>query len=274
MINLELLNESEPIDLNVKKNTSGGVNDVQVNGTSIVKDGVADIPKATKGVAGVVKVETNTNRPVYIDSDGLLQIARVAGSDLDNRNQQKLISGAMYDHAVRKAMCDGKGQAWTDEEKASARNRLGLDLEPIVIDIETTEEVKIIDIVEYNGKPLSDYDFKQMWVFVESVGGGSGAGCETQIRINNYKANNCPYLSVATSWLNSATKSYWGGCLDIRNGLLINNNSVSTQPHYRANTQMGTNSYMLLFEKNINQITVQSISTNMPIGTKFKIILR
>lgn len=165
MIDLKLVQSSEPIDLNVKKNTSGGVNDVQVNGTSIVKDGVADIPKATKDVAGVVKVETNTNRPVYIDSDGLLQIARVAGSDLDNRNQQKLISGAMYDHAVRKAMCDGKGAEWTTEEKANARERMGLEwtlLGDVTVEEDGVTKIEIpIDNPNYN-----EY---QVYIYVNRV---------------------------------------------------------------------------------------------------------
>lgn len=170
MINLELLNESESIELELENNSNVGseINDVQINGASIVKDGVADIPKATKDVAGVVKVETNTNRPVYIDSDGLLQIARVAGSDLDNRNQQKLISGAMYDHAVRKAMCDGKGQAWTTEEKASARERMGIDTWEEVADITLEEDVEYINI-EF------DKAYREIYVYV------SQDNCETKL---------------------------------------------------------------------------------------------
>ena len=82
---------------------------------------------------------------------------------------------------------------------------MGIDREPVTIDIETTEEVKTIDIVEYDGKPLSDYDFKQMWVLVENVGGRDNASSELQVRIND---SQLVYLGSPTGFINNASKQY------------------------------------------------------------------
>ena len=48
----------------------GGVSDVQVNGTSVVSDGVANVPKGTASTLGVVK--SSNIYPIGIYSDGTL----------------------------------------------------------------------------------------------------------------------------------------------------------------------------------------------------------
>ena len=58
---------------------TGNVDDVQINGTSITENGVADIPIASNNNLGVVK--TNSNKGVLTGSDGILGI-RGAGSDI------------------------------------------------------------------------------------------------------------------------------------------------------------------------------------------------
>ena len=56
------------------------------------------------------------------------------------------------DYAVNRAMCDGKGKAWTSGEKASARDRLGLEWK-LLGEIEITEEAST---VEFNGLEVND----------------------------------------------------------------------------------------------------------------------
>jgi hypothetical protein len=51
---------------------SGGVSDVKVNGTSVVEDGVANVPKAGDGTLGVVKGSDSSG--VNISSDGTVGI--------------------------------------------------------------------------------------------------------------------------------------------------------------------------------------------------------
>lgn len=251
---------------------TGIVEDVKVNGESIVENGVANIPIGSNSKAGLLKGYTYYG--INVNTDGTLMLINPTDDILKGRRSFYPLTLSMYDKAVKNAMCDGIGTKWTTQEKANARNRLGLDLESVVIDIETTEEVKVIDIIEHDGKPLSDYDFKQMWVFVESVGGGNGTTSEIITLINGYKSGVIPYLSTPNGLVNNSQKVYWSGYLDVRNGLALSNTTFSLYPYYRVNTQMTQSSYMLLFENNINKVTIQSNSTVIPIGTKFKVVLR
>lgn len=54
--------------------TAGGVTDVQVNGTSVVTDGVANVPVAGSNTYGVVRVRDSVNFGVKIDSGGSLDL--------------------------------------------------------------------------------------------------------------------------------------------------------------------------------------------------------
>lgn len=111
---------------------TGAVDDVHVNGESIVTDGVANIPVATTSKAGIVWPHP-TNFTVA--NDGYLIINQCSKSNIDVRGNG-VIKPPVLDYAVKAAMCDGKGDAWTEDEQASARTRMGIDV--LLGDIETT----------------------------------------------------------------------------------------------------------------------------------------
>ena len=105
---------------------SGGVvDDVQVNGTSVVADGVAKIPLAEIGSTGVVKFDAFMP---FIFNDGALRLANADENELTNPrygfSTNRAITASNYRLAVELAMCDGKGAAWTDAEKTGAWKRL------------------------------------------------------------------------------------------------------------------------------------------------------
>lgn len=107
------------------KSVAGSV-DVQINGASIVEGGVANIPIAGPGVKGVVSV---TSAYAMAVTNGILMPV-TNGTFIKNRNKinsnPALLSSFNYDEAVKYAMCDGKGAEWTDEEKTSAQQRIGI----------------------------------------------------------------------------------------------------------------------------------------------------
>lgn len=106
--------------------------DVRIAGKSITADGVADIPAAagnnnvsSKNSYGVVK-SRGAAYGVLLHQDGICTNAATTG-DIDSRdNYFKPIPTALLDYAVKAAMCDGKGAAWTDAEKSAARGRMGI----------------------------------------------------------------------------------------------------------------------------------------------------
>lgn len=129
------------------------VNDVKINGTSILTNGVADIPIATSNSVGLVRA--NGTYGVALGSNGNLTIARAGDTYIDSRNSGYLpIVPSTLDYAVKQAMCDGKGAEWSDVEKANARKRMGLGDYELIVDnvtIGESTELALFDL----GK---DYD--------------------------------------------------------------------------------------------------------------------
>lgn len=110
----------EPVDL-----PGGGVEDVQLNGTSVVQGGVAQIPLMSKGVLGVAYVAGDVTSGLELDRKGQICIMNANERFMESRYGSYAIKFENYDKAVKHAMCDGKGPAWTDTERLAALLRLG-----------------------------------------------------------------------------------------------------------------------------------------------------
>lgn len=118
-----------------KDGSDASATDVRINGTSITKDGVADIPTGGD-ILGVVKSGTGT----VVGTDGAMYTMPASNADISNRhasndyetndNVRCVISPSRLDYAVKAAMCDGKGAAWLYSEKENAKKRLGIDKYP------------------------------------------------------------------------------------------------------------------------------------------------
>lgn len=109
----------------------GGSNlDVRINGESIVQNGTAEIPLCTKTKeAGLISIDTySSNGGLHRanGATGLIRIASATNNQIDERrNQFCPIVPETIDYAVKAAMCDGKGAAWTADEQTAARERMG-----------------------------------------------------------------------------------------------------------------------------------------------------
>lgn len=109
----------------------GTVDDVKIDGKSIVSDGVADIPYAGDsngdrhlGVVGVNGYIGNVG--VGVTNRGRLILNTVNEIMIDTRKSGvSLLTVVLLDYAVKAAMCDGKGGAWTDAERIAALLRMG-----------------------------------------------------------------------------------------------------------------------------------------------------
>lgn len=124
--------------------------DVRINGQSIVQDGVAEIPilNTDNGQFGVVK----TRKLIYgigANVNGELFVHEANNVNINYRQQYRAITPYTIDYAVKAAMCDGKGAAWTAEEQASARDRMGAWT--TIADITLAEDVNLIDGVSVQG---------------------------------------------------------------------------------------------------------------------------
>lgn len=103
--------------------------DVRIAGKSITADTVADIPAAVNnGSYGVVKVGAPELGGIQINTNGNLSNIAATNAQIDvHAGWFQPIVPSNLDYAVKAAMCDGKGAAWTPAEQAAARERMGID---------------------------------------------------------------------------------------------------------------------------------------------------
>lgn len=98
---------------------SDGVQDVRINGESIVTDGVANM-----------KLFANS----FVMNATGIYLRNANNAQINARSSNIAVSCINIDYSVKAAMCDGKGIAWTEDEQAAARARLG------IVDTPTTPE--------------------------------------------------------------------------------------------------------------------------------------
>lgn len=106
--------------------SGGGISGVKIDGQllSIDTEGNVEIPKGNTNIYGVYKIHNDYGHKL---SNGFLTHTPSTNLNIDQRNgEYRPISATSIDYAVKAAMCDGKGAAWTDTEKAAARLRMGV----------------------------------------------------------------------------------------------------------------------------------------------------
>ncbi len=152
----------------------GGSNlDVRIDGKSIIQDGVAEIPVAVGNMPGtyygLVHMVSGycygitTGKAIVspgVWTNDALQLVEPGNFGIDYRkpatsNGFGAINTTNLDYAVKAAMCDGKGAAWTADEQAAARERMGIisedDFELIATVNPSKEEIvssMLIDLAE------------------------------------------------------------------------------------------------------------------------------
>lgn len=149
------------------------VKDVQVNGASVLNGGVANVPYASTTQHGVVRVGSG----VGTSDNGDLYIVDADESVISRRIPNNAITPNYLDYAIKAAMCDGKGAAWTAAEQKAARIRMGADGDYVLIEsITLTEETTYFERdSEPDGTP---YDLIALKVIVKFVPGQTtGAFC-------------------------------------------------------------------------------------------------
>lgn len=144
-----------------------GVEDVKVKGTSIVENGIAEIPLCTTSkVPGLIAIDTYSNSGGLYKANndtGLIRIAKANNMSLTEReNEFCPVVPANLDYAVKCAMCDGKGAAWTAEEQAAARDRIGIDEYEDVLDVTLEEDSSFSADFEH--------EYKQLYIYIDQSG--------------------------------------------------------------------------------------------------------
>ena len=105
------------------------VRDVQVAGNSMLADGVANVPMASETEEGVIKAPfVDGTSGIQLDNDNRPCVFAASEADITARQTlYRPLVPARMDYAVKAAMCDGKGAAWTADKQKAARERMGID---------------------------------------------------------------------------------------------------------------------------------------------------
>lgn len=150
---------------------------------------------------GVVKTDSNYGIQT---ENGVLYINRATAAQIKTRHQWAPITPKNFDFALKTGMCDGVGEAWTEDEKLKAQERIGVSKIPsgmtLTADVvleESVERVNFNEIIVKNYEKLIIYVFRPATTFSSghgsvsfssSVGGGLG-GTDYNAFSTNQKIN-------------------------------------------------------------------------------------
>ena len=178
------------------------VKDVQVAGSSVLEDGVAKVPIASDTVAGVVK--TNSWEGTRMDSYGRVLVFPSTNNHVNTRVSNTVLTPTNMDYAVKAAMCDGKGAAWTAAEQKAARERMGVDKAYELIEEITLEEDAFFE--RYKEPDGTDYNFREVELRAEFPACDKTGNLQITYWINSY------IKSLTSYFMNpfSATKTKYG----------------------------------------------------------------
>lgn len=200
------------------------VKDVQVAGRSVLDGGVANVPIAQEDAPGVVSILSPQDSGIWNDN-GSLKVSYATDAEISGRTgTRKAIVCANLDYAVKAAMCDGKGAAWTSAEQKAARERMGIpgDYE-LIEEIVLTEESRVARSKEPDGAP---YNFATIMMRAEFPASDKTGNIFISYNIGN-EYNNIisyfvsPYKAYAVKygyskvWVeNSRYRSGWWTCVE------------------------------------------------------------
>ena len=108
----------------------GTITDVQLNGTSIVSSGVANVPKASANDYGVIKIGTG----LQIQSNGQVYLVKATDAQIiaKTNNVNPIVPDSL-DVAVREGL-GNNSLTWTDAYKANARATIGASAQTVFVD--------------------------------------------------------------------------------------------------------------------------------------------
>lgn len=152
------------------------VKDVQVAGNSVLVDGMANVPIASEAKEGVIKAPfADGTSGIQFDNDNRPCVFAASEADITARETlYRPLVPARMDYAVKAAMCDGKGAAWTADEQKAARDRMGVDKAyEFIKSLTTTEDVKQVVISADNDG--NAFALSHAIIFIEYGGSNNGS---------------------------------------------------------------------------------------------------
>lgn len=197
--------------------------DVQVNGGSIVQDGVANIPPAYYTTKGVIYIAGTNNGLCFVNGNGLLAIQAAPKSRIDSRTYTQPIVPTNLDYAVKVAMCDGKGDPWTADEQVAARERIGSKKTKLIFNTTIEEDVTQFEV------PFAEYGDYVVYVYLQNnaVHQAEVGICWGLCMLNEVNKNNPIATTSKYIFRDSSARYTWAFEVHIDENVVICHNSYS-----------------------------------------------
>lgn len=118
--------------------------------------------KAALGYAPA-KVSKSTSWGIINNVNSEIALNPASKNTINSRETRQPITPGNFDYAVKAAMCDGKGAAWTDAEQKAARERMGVDKPyELIEEITISERTRLLErTLEPDG---TAYNFRKVYV--------------------------------------------------------------------------------------------------------------
>lgn len=251
----------------------GGSNlDVRINGESIVQDGVAEIPISSHDTLGLVYTDNSAGGYTtgLMNQQGRLKVNTASIDDVNKRRLRKEIDCSNFDYAVKAAMCDGKGAAWTADEQAAARERMGVGNYVVIIDTTLEEEsVSITYTQKDNGNVLNE---KDIIVYIE-LPNAATKNANGWISYNNTKIYNNLFMAKDYKYYIGKMRDIGGLWIGENNTFAAINPASATNSEYLRHQAYGIKNPDVI--SIINSINIYLVNgEKFPVGTNIKIYSR
>ena len=251
----------------------GGNNlDVRINGESIVQDGVAEIPISSHDTLGLVYTDNSAGGYTtgLMNQQGRLKVNTASIDDVNKRRLRKEIDCSNFDYAVKAAMCDGKGAAWTAEEQAVARERMGVGDYAVIISTTLEEEtVSITYTQKDNGNALNE---KDIIVYIE-LPNAATKNTNGWISFNNGKIYNNIFMAKDYKYYIGKMRDIGGLWIGENNTFVAINPASATNSEYLRHQVYGIKNPDVI--SIINRINIYLVNgEKFPVGTNIKIYSR
>lgn len=166
------IREVETLAKNAISGLSGKVDDVQVNGASVVENGTANVPLMSTSTVGVAKCGLG------LKMQGIdLRMDTATTTNINNRTQGKVLAANLINDFTKAALTDANHIVLTDTEKAAACGTLGAEVKYI-----SNDTVQITLTEDSTQIPIDTGISRYIYVVVEARGTATGGTYYYEVR--------------------------------------------------------------------------------------------
>lgn len=278
----EELNDVKADLSELSEEVDGKIDDVQIDGTTIVTDGIADIPKATSNSLGVVYVQGDG---LYLNTYGRIRTDPASLDNIKSGTTSYKPLTASTEHAsafygltkaagVDMASSDNPVGTYTDAAKKAIREMLGIpnmDSELITEVTVTEDSASVVIDTDSNGQPFALRIAKiQLITAASTTGTADNVAAAYKARLTDDTLG--AWYDMPTLKMNTSLKSLMTYEFESYNGLFFLRASAARE--YGASSNGMTTMYINRMIKALEQIKFSqynSTSSLIPAGSIIRV---